>query len=94
MSDKVRSAPRRVDWWVHKDDYECAYLGALGFSTKYIEGKTGLTHGKITYRLKKAQIRRIDYRNGESHFAAIVLKLIRPVMNREVGAFLTDHKLT
>lgn len=84
--------PRRVDWWIYKEDYECAYLGALGFSTRYIASRTGLTSGKITYRLKKATIRRMDYRNGSSPFATIVLKNIGPLMKREVNAFLTDHK--
>lgn len=83
--------PRRVDWWVYKEDYECAYLGALGFSTRYIMSKTGLTNGKVTYRLKKASIRRMDYRNGSSPFATVVLKSIRPLMQREVNAFLKGH---
>lgn len=87
----MNKQPRRVDWWIYKEDFECAYLGALGFSTRYIATKTGLTNGKITYRLKKAEIRRMDYRNGESPFASIVLKSIRPMMQREVNEFLKDH---
>lgn len=92
MSKNNAAAPRRVDWWIYKEDYECAYLGALGFSTRYIASKTGLTNGKIGYRLKKATIRRMDYRNGESRFASIVLKSIRPLMQREVAAFLKNHQ--
>lgn len=83
-----KNQPRRVDWWIYKEDFECAYLGALGFSTRYIAEKTGLTNGKITYRLKKADIRRMDYRNGTSAFASVILKSVRPMMQREVNAYL------
>ena len=84
--------PRRVDWWIYKEDYECAYLGALGFSTRYIQSKTGLSHGKIGYRLKKAMIRRMDYRDGVSPLAKVILQSVRPLMQKEVNAFLSDHK--
>jgi len=56
---------RRVDFFLHKEDFEAAYLGSLGFSTKYIESRTNLSSRKITYRLRNAQVRRADYRDGE-----------------------------
>lgn len=80
--------PRRVDFFTFKDDYECAYMAALGFSTKAIEKKTGLTSGKITYRCKKSSIKRSDYRNGSSIFARIVHRNLRPTVESELNDYL------
>ena len=79
--------PRRVDFLTIDEDYECAFLGAMGFSTRFIQSRTTLTSGKITYRLKKAHIRRIDYRDGNSDFAEIMLRGMRPVLDKN----LTNH---
>lgn len=70
------ATPRRVNWQ-DGDDFECAHLGALGFSTTHISSHTGLSAHQITYRLHKAGIRRVDFRNGTSPFAQIVLDLTR-----------------
>lgn len=88
MSTAKRTAPRRVDFFLFKEDYECAYLGALGFSTRYIEQRTGLTPGKVTYRLKKATIKRVDYRNGESIYARIIINNLRPTLQNELTHYL------
>lgn len=85
------SAPRRVDFFTFEEDYRCAYLGALGFSTRYIQGQTKLTPGKISYRLKKAQIKRMDYRNGESEFASIVMRNLRGTLNITLTRFLKKN---
>ena len=71
--------PRLVDYMHVKEDYECALLGALGFSSRYIQGKTGLRTGQITYRLRKAHISRMDFRNGQSVYAKMVLRNMRAV---------------
>jgi hypothetical protein len=68
-----------VDYLHNKDDYECALLGALGFSSNYIQGKTGLRTGQISYRLRKAHIRRMEFRNGQSIYAKMVLRNMRSV---------------
>jgi hypothetical protein len=83
--------PRRVDFFMHNEDYQCAYLGALGFSTKYIIRQTKLGAGQVTYRLKKAHIRRMDYRNGDSDFAAIVMQGLRPTLTRNLNSFLKNE---
>lgn len=80
--------PRRVDFNTYDEDYECAYLGSLGFSTRYIAFRTKLTPGKITYRLRKAAVRRMDYRNGDSEFATIVMRNLRPVLTKHLDKFL------
>lgn len=71
--------PRLVDYMHNREDYECALLGALGFSSRYIQSKTGLRNGQITYRLQKAHIRRMDFRNGDSVYAKLVLRNMRSV---------------
>lgn len=64
-------------------DLEVAVRGALGQSTKAIQMKTRLTPCQITYRLAKAGIKRIDYRNGET-------QLSRQVYN-EMGERIGDR---
>jgi hypothetical protein len=71
------NAPRRVDFRMYEEDFECAYLGALGRSTRNITARTKLTPGKVTYRLRKAHIRRIDYRDGTSDIALMVEDFLR-----------------
>lgn len=80
--------PRPVDFFKYEEDYECAFLGALGFSTRFIGEQTKLSPGKITYRLKKANVRRMDYRNGYSEIASLMRRKMRP----EVSSRLT-HSL-
>jgi hypothetical protein len=65
---------RFVDFYNRSDDFQAALLGSLGFSTTCICNKTGLTSGQVMYRLSKASIRRMDYRNGDSAVASVVLK--------------------
>src|SRR5206468_7940248 len=74
-----KERPRLVDYMHNREDYECALLGALGFSSRYIQSKTGLRNGQITYRLHKAHIRRMDFRNGDSVYAKMVLRNMRSV---------------
>lgn len=71
--------PKLVDYIHNHDDYETALLGALGFSSRYIQSKTGLRTGQITYRLRKAHISRMDFRNGQSVYAKLVLRNMRAV---------------
>lgn len=60
-----------------KTDREAVLLGAFGFSTSYIESKTKLSSGQVGYRLKKAGIKRVEFRNGSSRFAKLVLRQVR-----------------
>ena len=70
---------RLVDYLHVREDYECAHFGALGFSTRFISHETGLRPGQITYRLKKANLSRMAFRNGESIYARLVLRNMREV---------------
>jgi hypothetical protein len=73
----MSAKPQRVVW-KSSADLECAIMGALGFSTKFIGERTGLTPCQISYRLKRGDIRRSDYRNGTSRIALRVINKIAP----------------
>lgn len=79
--------PQRVRLF-HGKDFLCALLGSLGFSTKFIMGRTALTPGQISYRLRRAGVKRSDYRNGESSLSTTILVRARPVAIPAVKAHL------
>lgn len=63
-----------------------AYFQALifaseGRSDRFIQQRTGLSTGQISYRLKQYEIRRADYRDGTSPMAVAV--------EREMDSILT-----
>lgn len=78
---------RNVDL-LHGDDFHCALLGSLGFSTRLIHSRTGLSPGQIAYRLRKGAIKRQDYRNGDSPLADRVLSQARKVAVTEVQSHI------
>lgn len=91
MKQKTNNtARRRVDYFGVSEDFETAFLGSLGFSTKCIQAHTKLRPGQITYRLKKAEIKRIDYRDGNSDTATIVLRSLRGTIEKELTHYLRD----
>jgi len=69
---------RRVNL-IEGEDFRCALLGSLGFSTRCIMEHTDLTPSQIGYRLRMGGIRRIDYRNGESPVATALMKKARTI---------------
>lgn len=87
---KTNNQIRRVDYFGISEDYECAFLGALGFSNKCIVRNTRLRPGQISYRLKKAAIRRYDYRDGTSDVATLVLRSLRPTIEKELTHYLKE----
>jgi hypothetical protein len=84
--------PRRVDFFAIDEDYEAAFLGSLGFSTRCIQGRTKLSPGQITYRLRKAAIRRVDYRDGTSEIATMVMRL-QPQVDKQLVHHLRETLL-
>jgi hypothetical protein len=85
---KAKQPIKRVDFLGNDSDYEAAFLGSLGFSTRCIITRTKLRPGQVTYRLKKASIRRIDYRDGTSDMASLVLRQMRPAIEDELNKYL------
>jgi len=83
----MKAKPKRVTWSTD-EELECAILGALGFSTKFIMERTGLTHCQVGYRLNKGSIKRADYRNGQSEMAERVLNRSIPSRKSEVRNIL------
>ena len=74
-----RRAPSRRVRLLVGNDFHCALLGGMGFSSKYISSQTGLTVSQIGYRLRLSSIKRSDYRNGESSLSGTVLNQVRGV---------------
>jgi len=74
----VPTVARRVNL-IEGEDFRCALLGSLGFSTRCIMKHTDLTPSQIGYRLRMGGIRRADYRNGESPVATALMKRARTV---------------
>ncbi len=72
------AVPRSVNL-LKGDDFKCALLGSLGFSTRLIMRHTDLTPSQVGYRLRKGDIRRTDYRNGDSSLAEAMLRRARVV---------------
>lgn len=83
----MNTKPLRVNW-TSDEDLECAILGALGFSTKFIMERTGLTHCQVGYRLNKGSIKRKDYRDGSSAMAERVLARATPGRAADKREFL------
>lgn len=88
----MKTKPIRVTW-TGDDELRCAILAGMGFSTKFIMEETGLTQSQISYRLNKGQIKRKDYRDGQSAVAERVLgyvpaskQAIRGMLNLKVIA--------
>ena len=69
----VHAQPRRVRFNQNISDRHVAILGEIGMSTAFIAHETGLTECQVIYRLAKAQIRRRDYRNGNSAVADLIV---------------------
>lgn len=90
MQMQNNNKPRRVDFFTYDEDFECAYLAALGRSNRNIIARTKLTPGKITYRLKKAQIKRMDYRDGTSEIATIVERALRGSLSKNLTTYLKE----
>lgn len=61
------------------DDFKCALMGSLGFSTRLILEHTALTPSQVGYRLRLGGIKRTDYRNGTSAVAVNLLRKARVV---------------
>jgi hypothetical protein len=84
------SKPRRVDFGLYDEDFECAYLGSIGRTTKSIMLRTRLGPGQVNYRLKKAAIRRMDFRNGTSDVAMIVERALRGPITKNLEKHLKE----
>lgn len=58
------------------EDVSCEMMATLGFSNRAIRAHTGLTDNQIQLRLKRANIKRVDYRDAISPIGkAVVFKL-------------------
>lgn len=82
---------RRVDPYNNPEDHECFIQAMLGRSNKCIYGKTGLSNGRISYRLKHWGVKRMEYRDGTSSLAQQVDKVARIIADRALISHLREH---
>ena len=86
-----KTKPRAVQL-LAGDDFRCALMGSLGFSTRHIMEHTGLTPSQVCYRLRLGGIKRSDYRNGSSAVANSMLRKARviavPVVEEHLRGFI------
>lgn len=76
MRSPVAARPVRL---LVGEDFKCALMGSLGFSTRLIMEHTSLTPSQVGYRLRLGGIKRSDYRNGTSVVAMNLLRKARVV---------------
>ena len=69
----MTAVPLKVDFLANPHDLRVVVLGSLGWSTEAIRKATGLTSCQVQYRLAKSGTRRMDYRDGSSQTARLVL---------------------
>ena len=62
-----------VDFTRNKGDLTALVMGSLGFASRFIEAKTGLTICQVAYRLRKGNVKLKDYRNGDGEEASLAL---------------------
>lgn len=82
-----RRLPRHVDPYNNQADHWCIILALRGRSNKSIIRETGLSPGQISYRLKKFEVKRMEYRDGTSAFA----KQVDKVTDKLAEKALLDH---
>jgi len=78
---------RRVNL-LHGEDFHCVMLASLGFSSRLIQSRTGLSPGQIGYRLRMGSIKRQDYRNGDSQLADRILNQSHRIAVSEVRSHI------
>ena len=81
----------RVSLLSDPDDFHACLLATLGFSVKVITQQTGLSGGRVYYRLKKAQIKIKEYRNGVSPIAQLVIDNSKIKAAKQLTTYLHER---
>lgn len=74
---------RRVDFLANQNDLLVLVLGGLGFGTRFIAARCGLTEAQVLYRLRKGGVKRADYRGGTGPLVKTVLESVRPAATEQ-----------
>jgi hypothetical protein len=88
---KQQTSPRPVDPVNNSQDHECLLLAMRGRSNRAIIKKTQLTPGQISYRLRKFDVSRMDFRNGEGQFAEAVDRATEGIAEKALLKYLRIH---
>jgi hypothetical protein len=81
-----------VDFVANHKDLEVLVLGSLGFSTSFIQVRTGYTVSQILYRLRLGSIKRADYRDGKGSIARSVMGTSRSIVEKRVRSSIPQKK--
>jgi hypothetical protein len=87
---KKKKAARRIDFIGDRVDHTLLTYIGLGYSTQFIEARTGLAPWQISYRamkLRRLGISRSDYRNG----SGLVARIVQREAERQIDAALIRH---
>lgn len=77
--------------FTRREDEECVILGIQGFSTRCIQTYCrNLSGGQIAYRLRQVAVRRMDYRDGTSDYALMMMRNAKPVAEEELKRLLIE----
>lgn len=83
MSKSTKRLPRFVNYREHAQDFACASLSAMGWSTKAISRHTNLSENQVTYRIGKMERKRVGgytlrslYRTGQGSIARFAVQQI------------------
>lgn len=87
----ARRSPRPVDPVNNDQDFKCLLLAMYGRSNRAIISKTKLSPGQISYRLRKFEVSRMDYRNGEGPLAEYVDQASGGFARKALLAHLRQH---
>ena len=89
-----KKSPRRVDFIGDRIDHALLTYIGLGYSSKFIQARTGLAPWQISYRamkLRRLGISRDDYRNGRGLVARIVERQAEKQIDAALIWYLEAH---
>jgi hypothetical protein len=89
-ANKKRS-PRPVDPVNNGEDFRCLFLLMLGRSNKAIMREMDYSPGMITYRARKFEISRMDYRNGDGPLVSYIDQATEGFGRKKLLAHLRQH---
>ena len=76
-----------------EEDRRCEYFAQLGFSNRLIRKHLGYTDYQIQRRLKRANIKRVDYRDGLSAIGKAVVQKLDAISERKLVQHIERYLL-
>lgn len=90
LAEKPKKSRHKITF-LDDDDLFVAFLGEVGWHSRAIAERTNMTECQVNYRLHKANIKRKDYRNGESKTSELVIDKCAPQVTRDLRSDLPQR---